>query len=67
VLKISRLLGPDQQEVPAVERLGSSWTAYLNKDNDKLSFYPAPPESVAMIRTSNVKGGMTQGISLFKK
>jgi hypothetical protein len=65
VLTGSKLLGPDQKEVPAAGV--PVWTAYLSKDNDKLSFYPADPAGVATIRQMNVKGGLTQGISLYKK
>lgn len=64
VMKITSMKGPDQKEV---KEFFQAWTAFLNDDNRRLSFYPAPPESVAMLRESKVPGGMTNGISLFKK
>jgi hypothetical protein len=63
VLSIKTMKGPDGQVVPQAP---TAWTAYLNDDNMKLSFYPAPPESAAQIRQSKEKGGLKRGISLYR-
>lgn len=65
VMKGAKLTGPDGQEVPGTAV--PTWTGILSESNDKLSFYPMNPEGVAMVRTANIKGGLTQGISLYKK
>src|SRR5688572_2563505 len=64
VLNITAMKGPDGQPV---ESAPTAWTAILDDDNRRLGFYPAPPESVAMIRESKVKGGFTSGVSLYKR
>ena len=65
VLNITKVKGPDGKEV--AEGAPKAWTAYLGDDNRRLAFYPAPPESVAMLKQSNVKGGLSGGVSLYKK
>jgi hypothetical protein len=69
VLNISKMMGPDGKEMesPPNGSPPSSWTAYLADDNGKLAFYPAPPESVAMLKQSKTKGGLSGGVSLYKK
>ena len=64
VLTIAKMKGPDGQEM---EQAPSAWTAYLGDDNQKLSFYPAPPESASMLKQSKAKGGLSGGVSLYKK
>jgi hypothetical protein len=64
LLKISKMKGPDGTEVAQAP---DAWTAYLGDDNRRLAFYPAPPESVTMMRQSDVKGGLSNGVSLYKK
>jgi hypothetical protein len=69
VLNIAKMMGPDGKEMESPPSGGppSSWTAYLADDNGKLAFYPAPPESVAMLKQTKEKGGLSGGVSLYKK
>jgi hypothetical protein len=64
VLNITTMKGPDGV---AVAQAPSSWTAYMDDSNMRLSFYPAPPESAAELRKSKVKGGLSGGISLYRR
>ena len=64
VLNIAKMKGPDGKEM---EGAAGAWTAYLGDNNQRLAFYPAPPESVAMIRKSGSKEGLANGVSLYKK
>jgi hypothetical protein len=38
----------------------------MDESDMRLAFYPMPPESVAMIKDSKVKGGLSGGISLYR-
>jgi len=65
ILNISKMKGPDGKELEA--GAPTAWTAYLDDGDQRLAFYPAPPESVAMIKKSGETGGLTNGISLYKR
>jgi hypothetical protein len=63
VLNITTMKGPDGA---VVEQKPSAWTAYMDDNDMRLAFYPAPPESVALIKDSKVKGGLSGSISLYR-
>jgi hypothetical protein len=64
LMKISSMKGPDGKEVAGGT---TEWTAYLDEDNRRLGFYPAPPGVVKMIKESTDPGAMKRGVSLYKK
>jgi hypothetical protein len=63
VLNITTMKGPDGA---VMEQKPTAWTAYMDESDMRLSFYPADPETVATIKESKVKGGLTGGISLYR-
>lgn len=52
VLNITTMKGPDGQ---VMEQAPSAWTAYMDESDMRLTFLPADPESVAMIKTPKSK------------
>ena len=64
VLNITTMKGPDGA---VMAQAPTAWTAILDDDNRRLAFYPAPPESVAMIKQAKIKGGLSGGVSLYKR
>jgi len=64
VLNISSMKGPDGN---AAGGAPNAWTAYLDDNDSRLSFYPMPPESVALIKQAKQKGGLSGGISLYRR
>ena len=63
VLNITTMKGLDGA---VAEQKPTAWTAYMDESDMRLAFYPMPPESVALIKESKVKGGLSGGISLYR-
>jgi hypothetical protein len=64
VLNITTMKGPTGE---VMDQKPSAWTAYLDDNNRRLSFYPMDPESVATVKAAKVKGGLTAGVTMYRK
>ena len=64
VLNITTTKAPDGNEAFGGPK---AWTAYLDDSDRRLSFYPMPPDSVALLKQSKEKGGLFGGISLYRR